>query len=99
MSDALYPVRLRFDRNVGIGVARCDGVQVEITWPPAIPGLESAAEIDFIPHVIAQVRIGSERIRDMTDNEKRDALAILQAMAHQARDAIEGGSTIVVVVR
>jgi hypothetical protein len=99
VSCALYPIRLRWDRHIGVGVARCDGVQVEMKGPPDICGLESAAEIDYIPHVIAQVRIGCGPTRDMTPDEQHDALALLQAMAHQARDAIEGGSTIVVVVR
>jgi hypothetical protein len=99
MSDSLYPTRLRWDAHTHCGVARHDRVTVELQRAPSIDGLERAAEIDFIPYVCAMVRsTSSEAMRDMTQDEMHDALALLQAMAWQARDALDNGSTIVVVV-
>ena len=99
MSDALYPLRLRWDAHSHCGCARCDGVQVELRKAPHIEGLDGAVELDFIPHVCAMVRpTPADPMRDMTADEMHDALALLQGMAFQARDALDNGSTIVVVV-
>ncbi len=97
MSDAIYPTRLRWShRN---GAARHDGVHVHLTQPPVLPGLEAMTEIDYAPNIVALVRIGCESMRDMSMDEMHDALALLHKMAHDARDAIDGTSTLVVVIQ
>jgi hypothetical protein len=99
MSDAMYPTRLRWDAHARCGCARHDGVSVELRRAPLIEGLDHAVELDFVPHVCAMVRVQPhEAMRDMSADEMHDALALLQAMAWQARDALDNGSTIVVVV-
>ena len=95
MSDALFPIRLRWARTAGL--ARCDGVAVELREPPALPGLAGLTEIDYVPHVVAQLRIGAEATRDMTHDEMHDCYALLQAMARCARDEAEGGRTLAMV--
>ena len=99
MSDSMYPTRLRWDAHSRCGCARHDGVQVELRKAPQIEGLEAMVELDFVPHVCAMVRAQAhEAMRDMTHDEMHDALALLQGMAYQARDALENGTTLVVVV-
>jgi hypothetical protein len=85
MSDTLFPTRLRW--SGGTGVARHDGVTLELHDPP--PLVTRLTEIDFVPHVTCSVREGFGRPRDMTDDEIRNALALLQAMAAGARGAFE----------
>lgn len=97
MSDALYPTRLRWHHTCG--VARHDGVSVELRHAPALPGLDCMTELDFIPGVMAEVRIGCEEKRDMTNGEREHALKLLSQMSSEARDLIDGASTIVVICK
>lgn len=94
MSDAMYPTRLRWHHTMGC--ARHDGVSVELTRAPDLPGMQHMTELDYIPHVIAVVRIGCEPTRDMTQAERTDAMTLLQQMASDARDALDGDSTLVI---
>lgn len=96
MSDELYPTRLRWHHTVG--VARHDDVQRVLRHAPELPGMECMTEIDYIPHVIAQVRIGCEPTRDMTQEERTAALAMLVRMSTGAKDGMDGETTIAVVV-
>lgn len=86
MSDSLYPVRLRWHHT--LGCARHDGVSVELHRAPDLVGMRHMTEMDYIPHVIAQVRIGCERVRDMTSEEQADALALLGRLSAAARAVI-----------
>lgn len=95
MSDALYPTRLRWHHTCGI--ARHDDVQRVLHAAPALPGLDCMTEIDYIPQVIAQVRIGCQQVREMTQEERAAALAMLVRMSTGAKDGMDGGSTVVVV--
>lgn len=95
MSDALYPTRLRWCHTAGL--ARCDDVQLVLREVPVLPGLAGLTEIDYAPHIVAQVRIGAEAMRDMSHDERHDAMALLQAMARCARDEVEGGRTLAMV--
>lgn len=97
MSDSLYPSRLRWHHT--LGVARHDGVSVELHHAPELQGLECMTEIDYIPTVIAQVRIGCEQVREMNATERAKAMALLVRMAAAARDPLDGDTTIVVVQR
>ena len=86
MSDALYPSRLRFHHT--LGCARHDGVSVELHRAPVIEGLECMTEIDYIPAVIAQVRIGCDQVREMDATDRARAMALLIKMAGSARGAL-----------
>lgn len=97
MSEALYPTRFRWDRTRGI--ARHEGVSADFTELPELQGFEGATEADFVPGIIAAVRIGSDAIRDMTADEQKGVLKLLYRMASGARDALEGQSTLVVVIK
>ena len=87
MSDAMYPQRLRWHHT--LGVARCDGVTVELKHPPRLPGMEHMMEMDYIPGVIAEVRIGCSRTREMTGDERGHALELITRMARIAHEALE----------
>ncbi len=52
MSDALYSVRLRWDGRKG--TAKCQGIQLRLTKPPALDF--SYVEIDYRPPVATIVR-------------------------------------------
>lgn len=94
MSDALYPTRLRWHHTVGC--ARHDGVSVELRRAPALEGMDCMTEMDYIPTVIAQVRIGCGQTRDMEAIERARAMALLIRMSTGARDPLDGDTTIVV---
>jgi hypothetical protein len=79
-----------------MGCARHDGVSVELRRAPVIEGLECMTEMDFIPGVMAEIRIGCEAKRDMLVDEKARVMALLIQMSSEARDALEGESTIFV---
>lgn len=87
MSDELYPTRLRWHH--GRGLARCGGVQVDLRQAPHIHGLEAMTELDYIPNIIATVRVACDAMRDLSHDEIHDALALLQRMSSAARDAVE----------
>ena len=93
MGDLQYPTRLRWHQTVG--VARHDGASVELHAAPT--GFMACSEIDFVPGVIAVVREGCNATRDMTPTEQSHAMALLIRMSTEARDAVDGGSTLVVV--
>lgn len=86
MSDALYPTRLRWHHT--LGVARHDGVSVDLRAAPVLPGAEGLTEIDFVPTVISQVRIGCDAVRDMTTHERVAAQALLIRMADAAHGVL-----------
>ncbi len=94
MSDSLYPSRLRWHHT--IGCARHDGVSVELRHAPALHGMDCMTEMDYIPTVMAQVRIGCEAVRDMTALEQSRAMELLLRMAANARDVLDGDTTIAV---
>ena len=84
MSDAMpYATRLRWHHT--LGVARHDGVIVDLKRAPDLPSLRHMTEMDYIPGVIAEVRIGCELRRDLSPAEQIDALALLERMAAAAR--------------
>lgn len=93
-----YPVRLRWSQNPNDRWAVCDGVMMQLRVPPPIPGLEGLTELDFVPNIVAQVRIGCDAIRDLSAEEWRRAMVLLQTFAAGARDAYDGGLTLAVVL-
>lgn len=78
---------LRWCRTVGY--ARHEGVSVDMHEPPAMSG----RDIEYLPGVATRIDG-----RDMTDDEQRVAHGLLVRMAHDARDALAGCSTLAVIV-
>lgn len=78
---------LRWCRTVGY--ARHDGVSVDMREPPALPG----DDIEYLPGVATRIDG-----RDMTPDEQEAAQRLLVQMAQEARDALDGQSTLVVTV-
>ena len=89
MSDALYPTRLRWHHTTG--VARHEGVSVWLDRAPALEGMECMTEIDYIPQIIQQVRIGCQPMRDMEPAECARVMGLLVRMAAVARQAVATG--------
>ena len=79
MSADLYPTRLYWCGHWG--VAKLDGVSSPITAAPMLGKLRTAM-VDYTPKVnVYQVMPYGEGWRDMRDDEKRHALALLKTMA------------------
>jgi len=84
MSDDLYPVRLRWDSQRG--VAKCDGVRVDLLERPA--GL-CYHDIDYAPGAVAQCRDRAcDPPRDLQAEEVAAVVAALVRMAAAARRAL-----------
>lgn len=83
MSDAMFPSRIYWRHTLGI--ARHGGVSAELKQAPPLPGMDCMTELDYIPQVMAQVRIGCEKVRDMTAQEQADAMAYLCGMHDAVR--------------
>ena len=83
MTDTMYPTRRRWYHM--LGVARHDGVSVDLRAAPVLPGVEGMTELDFIPLVVSEIRIGCGAVRDITAHERVAAQALLLRMAGEAR--------------
>ncbi len=80
MSAALYPIWLEWAQ--GRGLARYDGVQVELRRPPS-----GHAEVHFVPGIQCDVRDhASDARREMTPAERRGALLYLHNLARAQRE-------------
>lgn len=84
-SGDAQPSLLRWCRTVGY--ARHGGVSVDMHEPCAVAG----ADIEYLP---GRYLIDG---RAMTDAERDGIARLLEQMSHDARDALAGGSTLVVV--
>lgn len=84
MTASLYNVRLFWDgRN---GLAKIDGVAVQLLAAPRLPGLSNGAHIDYAPEArVEQVREYAQGWRDMTREEAAACQALLTSMAAAAR--------------
>ena len=83
MSHALYATRLYWAGTRG-GVAKLHGRCVELHAPPHIGGAPVVA-IDYIPEVhLCQIQPLASAWRDMTDDEVRQADAVLRAVVTPA---------------
>ena len=75
------------------GVASYDGVTVVLRQPPVVNGLDVAIEqIDYVPHEYAE--INGQKMSADHHLKVEDAL---ERMASEARDALLGGSTLVII--
>jgi hypothetical protein len=83
------PVRLLWYRTYG--VARCDGVEVELRVPPVVLDLKNMTELDFVPGSVATVRLGDDAKRDLHGYEIAAIERRLKRMAIAARDALARG--------
>lgn len=79
------PTRLYWAQDAGLAVHA--GVSVVLRQPPALPGLTDLAEIDFAPGVVAQVRTGAGRARDLEPSERAACMLILKRVSFAARAA------------
>ena len=95
MSPLLRPSRLWW--LDGRGVVCHDGVRIELRRHPPILQKMSYIEADW-PTGPWECREGCSARRDMTHDEIVEALRWLQAVAAEARDAVDGGVTLAVVV-
>lgn len=90
MSDATPTLPATLLRWYGKrGYARHGGVSVDMDEPPAIAG----DDIEYLPGVATRIDG-----REMTADEQRVVLALLVRMAHDARDALAGCSTLAVII-
>lgn len=84
MSSSLYNVRLFWDGKTGL--AKIDGVALQLLAAPGLPGLARAAEIDYAPEArVEQVREHAAGWRDMSRDEAAACHALLTRMAAAAR--------------
>lgn len=82
MSDQLHPTRLEWDGRRGL--ARHDGVSIELHKPPSA----TWHEVHYTPGIQAEIREHpSDPRREMTADEIRNAQRWLAYMAHAARQA------------
>lgn len=83
MSAALFRIRLYFNGRVGI--AKHDGVSVDLSVMPQILPLWMD-EIDYAPEVhVAQCREHGEQTRDMTVSERAAVRSFLERLSSSAR--------------
>jgi hypothetical protein len=84
MSAELYRTRLFWDGRRGI--AKSEGVSVELLDAPPVAGVAHLTEIDYAPQVhVAMVRESANGWRDMTHTEILAADAVLVRMVAGAR--------------
>ena len=82
MSELLHPTRLEWSGQRGM--ARHDGVQIDLHKPPGA----AVAELHFTPGLQAEVRERDcDTKREMTGDEIRQAKNWLVNMARRAREA------------
>lgn len=77
------------------GVAEHDGVRVLLADAP--PLADDVKDIVFVPGIVNVIRCGDKALRSMTQEEADAATKMLVQMSSDARDALDGGSTLAVV--
>lgn len=83
MSHALYATRLYWAGTRG-GIAKLHGRSVELHAAPHIGGARVVG-VDYVPEIgLRQIQPLAGPWRDMTDDEVRDADAMLRALASPA---------------
>lgn len=83
------PTRLMWFRTYG--VARYEGVEVELRLPPVLLDVKGITELDFVPGSCATVRIGDGEKRELYGYEIAALDQRLKRMAIAARDALARG--------
>lgn len=85
MPDPADPNPMRLEWSHGRGLARCDGVSIELVRPPGA----NVAEIHYTPGVQAEIRERDcDPRRDMTPDEIRQAEAWLHHITARMREVI-----------
>jgi hypothetical protein len=80
--------RLWWDAHAGRGFAQHDGVEVALRRAPELGGFERVTSLDYSPRGWAQIRLGCDREREMTETERRQCSAILRNVAAMARGVL-----------
>lgn len=90
MSDELHPVRLWWCEARGRGIARHDGVEVQLRRRPSVLRGSRVIELEYLPSIACCYvqEVGQGR-RDMQDGEAAECLAYLRAMAVETRNNME----------
>jgi hypothetical protein len=83
VGDLLHPIRVFWAGRRGS--CKADGLHWSLDVCPAIPGIPNMTEIDLVPGQVAQVRIGCDAIRDLTTDERVQALKWLASEARKQR--------------
>jgi hypothetical protein len=91
MSDVLYRTRLRWCESAGRGIARHEGVEVELTSPPPVLlPMGRLVELEYSPGVgvqYVQPRTGARQ--DLLPHQAQECLTYLRAVALAARTAAD----------
>jgi hypothetical protein len=93
VSDDLHPVRLWWSADRGRGIARHDGVHVELrARPRVLLNTARLIELEYSPAIgVLYVQEATGARRDMQTGEAAECLAYLRAVAADARHRIDVG--------
>lgn len=85
MSQHLHLTSLWWDGHSGRGLARHDGVAVELKAAPDV-GIAHLRQLEFSPAVrVAQARCSAEAMRELSREERGACQAFLDRLASAAR--------------
>lgn len=89
MSDALHPTRLWWSADKGRGIARHDGVELQLrVRPPVLLSTMRLIEIEYSPAIgCVYVQEATGARRDMQQGETAECLSYLRHLSTRARDA------------
>lgn len=90
-SELLYPTRLWWSAGRGRGIARHEGVEVELTSPPPVLlPMGRLVELEYSPGVGVQYLQPAHGARqDMLASQAQECLRYLRAVALAARTAAD----------
>lgn len=96
MSDDLHPTRLWWCAGRGRGIARHEGVEVQLHHrPPVMLPLGPLAELEYLPGLgvqYVQPRTGARQ--DLLPHQAQECLTYLRAVAIAARTAADVGAAL-----
>lgn len=96
MSDDLHPTRLWWCASSGRGIARHEGVEVELTSPPPVLlPMGRLVELEYSPGVGVQYLQPAHGARqDLLASQAQECLRYLRAVALAARTAADVGAAL-----
>lgn len=95
-SELLYPTRLWWCAAQGRGIARHEGVEVELTSPPPVLlPMGRLVELEYSPGVGVQYLQPAHGARqDLLPHQAQECLTYLRAVALAARTAADVGAAL-----